>query len=66
MSKTNSLHYQLCLEGDIVLDPFIGSGTTGLVANKLGRHYVGIELNPQYVEIAKRRIGLKESQIKLF
>lgn len=53
-------------EGDIVLDPFIGSGTTGLVANKLGRHYVGIELNPQYVEIAKRRIGLKESQIKLF
>ena len=53
-------------DGDIVLDPFMGSGTTGLVANKLGRHYVGIELNPQYVEIAKRRIGLKESQIKLF
>ena len=44
----------------------MGSGTTGLVANKLGRHYVGIELNPQYVEIAKRRMGLEESQIKLF
>ena len=53
-------------EKDIVLDPFMGSGTTGLVANKLGRHYVGIELNPQYVEIAKRRMGLEESQIKLF
>ena len=55
-----------CPEGGIVLDPFMGSGTTGLVANKLGRHYVGIELNPQYVEMAKRRIGLEESQIKLF
>ena len=53
-------------EGDIVLDPFMGSGTTGFVANKLGRHYVGIELNPQYVEMAKRRIGLEESQLKLF
>ena len=55
-----------CPEGGIVLDPFMVSGTTGLVANKLGRHYVGIELNPQYVEIAKRRMGLEDSQIKLF
>ena len=55
-----------CPEGGIVLDPFMGSGTTGIVANKLGRHYVGIELNPQYVEMAKRRIGLEESQLKLF
>ena len=53
-------------EGDIVLDPFMGSGTTGFVANKLGRHYVGIELNPEYVEMAERRIGLEESQLKLF
>lgn len=55
-----------CPEGGIVLDPFMGSGTTGIVANKLGRHYVGIELNPQYIEMAKRRIGLEESQLKLF
>ena len=48
-------------EGDIVLDPFMGSGTTGFVANKLGRHYVGIELNSEYVEIARRRIGLEKS-----
>ena len=53
-------------EGDIVLDPFMGSGTTGFVANKLGRHYVGIELNPEYVEMAERRIGLENSQLKLF
>ena len=51
---------------DIVLDPFMGSGTTGFVANKLGRHYVGIELNPEYVEMAERRIGLENSQLKLF
>lgn len=55
-----------CPEGGVVLDPFMGSGTTGIVANKLGRHYVGIELNPEYVEMARRRIGLEESQLKLF
>lgn len=53
-------------EGDIVLDPFMGSGTTGFVANKLGRHYVGIELNPEYVEMARKRIGLEKSQLMLF
>lgn len=55
-----------CPEDGIVLDPFMGSGTTGIVANKLGRHYVGIELNPEYVEMAERRIGLEKSQLKLF
>ena len=55
-----------CSEGGIVLDPFMGSGTTGIVAYKLGRHYVGIELNPEYVEMAERRIGLETSQLRLF
>lgn len=55
-----------CPEDGIVLDPFMGSGTTGIVANKLNRHYVGIELNPEYVEMAERRIGLEKSQLKLF
>ena len=55
-----------CPEGGVVLDPFMGSGTTGIVANKLGRHYVGIELNPEYVEMAERRIGLEKSQLLLF
>ena len=53
-------------EGGVVLDPFMGSGTTGIVANKLGRYYVGIELNPEYIEMAERRIGLEKSQLKLF
>jgi DNA modification methylase len=42
--------------GDLVLDPFCGSGTTGLVALRHSRRFVGIELNPKYVEMAKRRI----------
>ena len=46
-----------CPEGGIVLDPFFGSGTTGLVAKKLNRHYIGIELNPAYTEMAHNRIG---------
>lgn len=46
-----------CLEGGIVLDPFFGSGTTGMVAKQMGRHYIGIELNPEYAELAKARIG---------
>jgi site-specific DNA-methyltransferase (adenine-specific) len=44
--------------GGTVLDPFFGSGTTGLVAAKHGRKCVGIELNPEYVAIAKARLGL--------
>jgi DNA modification methylase len=39
-----------------VLDPFSGAGTTGLVAVKMGRDYVGIEINPEYAEMAERRI----------
>ena len=46
-----------CPEGGIVLDPFMGSGTTGMVAKQLDRHYVGIELNPEYKKLAEARIG---------
>jgi len=42
---------------DIVLDPFFGSGTTGAVAKKLGRHYVGIERDPDYAALAEDRIS---------
>lgn len=45
-----------CPEGGIVLDPFFGSGTTGQVAIQNKRKYIGIELNQEYVELAKRRI----------
>lgn len=42
--------------GDAVLDPFAGAGTTGLVALRNGRDFVGIELNPEYAEIARQRL----------
>ena len=44
-------------EDGIVLDPFFGSGTTGLVAKKLKRNYIGIELNEKYIAIAEKRIN---------
>jgi DNA modification methylase len=46
-----------CSEQGIALDPFFGSGTTGVVASDLNRNYVGIELNPEYIEIAKKRLA---------
>ena len=45
-----------CPEGGIVLDPFFGSGTTGLVALRANRDFIGIELNPEYVAMAERRL----------
>jgi len=42
--------------GDMILDPFFGSGTVGVVADDLGRKYVGVELNSDYVEIAAKRL----------
>jgi len=46
-----------CPPGGIVLDPFMGAGTTAVVALKLKRHYVGIDINPEYIEIAEKRIA---------
>ncbi|HOL83661.1 MAG TPA: site-specific DNA-methyltransferase, partial [Caldisericia bacterium] len=43
-------------EGEIVLDPFMGSGTTGVVAKKYNRNFIGIEINPEYFKWAKERI----------
>ena len=43
--------------GDIILDPFIGSGTTGVVARRLGRRWIGIEKHQPYVEVALQRIA---------
>lgn len=45
-----------CPEGGTVLDPFTGSGTTGVVAKQTGRNFIGIEINPEYCEMAERRI----------
>ena len=45
-----------CPKGGLVLDPFMGAGTSALVAKQEGRNYVGFELNPEYIKIANRRI----------
>jgi DNA modification methylase len=45
-------------ENDIVLDPFMGSGTTGMGCKKLNRHFIGIEINKEYFEITKTRLGV--------
>jgi len=52
-------------EPGIVLDPFAGSGTTCLVAKNLGRRFVGIELNPEYVALAQKRVGVTVDQPEL-
>lgn len=44
-------------EGDIVFDPFLGSGTTAVAAQNLGRQYIGFEINPKYCKIAKNRLN---------
>jgi DNA modification methylase len=46
-----------CPEGGVILDPFFGSGTTGVVALKNNRNYIGIELNPEYCKIAEGRLN---------
>ena len=56
---------ELCIkagsrEGDVVLDPFFGSGTTGWVSHRLGRKWIGIELNPEYIEIADKRFAQQD------
>jgi len=49
--------------GGIVLDPFAGSGTTLMAAKKTGRDFIGIELNPEYIKIAKARLNTIQKPI---
>ena len=53
-------------QGDTILDPFLGSGTTGVVAKKLKRNFIGFEMNPEYLTIAKNRINQTKINEKLF
>jgi DNA modification methylase len=54
------------VHGETVLDPFLGSGTTAVAAKKLGRHFLGFEISPEYCEIARKRIEIVEMQPSLF
>ena len=59
--KPEALLYRILLActkpGDVVLDPFFGTGTTGAVARRLGRRWIGIEREPSYVKVARQRIA---------
>ena len=63
--KPEALLYRVILSstnpGDVVLDPFFGTGTTGAVAKMLGRHWIGIEREEKYVQVAQMRIDAAPS-----
>lgn len=52
-------------EGDVVLDPFLGSGSTSVTAKKLKRHYIGIEQNPQYCVWTEKRLEMAETDTSI-
>ena len=52
-----------CPAGGLVLDPFAGSGTTGVVCQRLGRSFLGIEIDPDYHAIARRRIKAGQARV---
>jgi site-specific DNA-methyltransferase (adenine-specific) len=53
-------------ENDLILDPFLGSGTTALTCKRINRRFIGIEINNDYVEIAKNRIKTIPDRLELF
>ena len=65
-----SFHYELpeffinwlTDKGDVVLDPFMGSGTTAVTCNKLKRRWIGFDINPVYIEMTKKRIKIEQDE----
>lgn len=55
----------LSTEGEIILDPFMGSGTTAISALNLNRKYIGVDISPEYCEVARKRIREHQSHVKL-
>lgn len=64
--KPEALLYRVLMaasnEGDVILDPFFGSGTTGAVAKRLGRNYIGLEREEKYIKVAQQRIRKVQAQ----
>ncbi|MDR0984153.1 MAG: site-specific DNA-methyltransferase [Ruminococcus sp.] len=52
-------------EGDLVFDPFLGSGTTVVTAKKLGRRYLGVEFEPEYLAVTKKRLESAETDKRI-
>ena len=52
-----------CPEGGIVLDPFIGSGTTAYIAKKLNRHFIGFDISEEYCSVANERLSTIEPKL---
>ena len=52
-------------EGDTILDPFMGSGTTGVACVQTGRNFIGIEIKPKYFDIAEKRIAEAQLQMRM-
>jgi len=57
---------KLSNESETIFDPFMGSGTTGVACARLGRKFIGIEIEPRYFDIACERIDREYAQGKLF
>ena len=57
---------ELAKDNEVILDPYLGGGTTAVVCEKLSRKWIGIEISEKYCEIAAKRINSEASQIKLF
>ena len=55
-----------CGDAPVILDPFMGSGTTGVACMNLGRKFIGIEIEPKYFDIACERIENAQRQERLF
>lgn len=53
-------------EGDVIYDPYMGSGTTALMATKMKRNYIGSEISQAYVDMANRRIKDEQQQLTLW
>jgi len=53
------------IRGDLVLDPFLGSGTSAVVAKRLGRNYIGYEIYKEYIDIANKRLKKVNVNLKL-
>ena len=51
--------------GDLILDPFLGSGTTAVAAIRTGRRFIGMEISPEYCAIAQKRVDAELAQYKL-